>query len=58
MSSEPSYDPAKSYLYTLEHDQFGLSAGMIPASQSTRPIHTFSEPPALTENASRRLHEL
>jgi hypothetical protein len=58
MSSEPSYDPAKSYLGTLEHDLFGLFAGKTPTSQSTSPIHTFSARPALAENASRRPHEL
>ena len=46
MSSEPSNDPAKSYLDTLERDPFGLFAGMTPTSQSTKPIHTFSAHPA------------
>jgi hypothetical protein len=55
MSSEPFYDPAKSFLDTLERDPFGLFAGMTPTSQSTRPIHTFSTHPTLAEDI-RRAH--
>ena len=58
MSSEPSNDPAKSYLDTLEHDPFGLFAGTTPTSQYTRPIHTFSAHPAYAEEARRKAHEL
>jgi hypothetical protein len=50
MSSEPSNDPAKSYLDTLERDPFGLFAGMTLTSQSTKPIHTFSAHPAFAED--------
>lgn len=53
MSSEPSNDPAKSYLDTLEHDPFGLLAGMTPASQSIRPMHAFLAHSALAEDIQR-----
>jgi hypothetical protein len=42
MSSEPFYDSAKSYLDTLEHDPFGIFAGMTLSSRSTKPLHTSS----------------
>ena len=53
MTSEPSNDPAKSYLDTLEHDLFGLFAGTIPTFQSTKPIHAFSAHPAFAEAIRR-----
>lgn len=58
MSSEPSNDPAKSYLDTLEHDLFGLFAGTTPTSQSTRLIHTLSAHPAFAEEARRMSDDL
>jgi hypothetical protein len=53
MSSEPFYVPAKSYLDTLERDLFGLFAGMILNSESTKPIHTYSTPPAYAGDIQR-----
>lgn len=53
MSSEPFYDPAQSYLDTLEHGPVGLFAGMTHTSQSNRPILTFSAHPALAEDIRR-----
>ena len=53
MSSEPFYDPAKSYLDTLERDPFGLFAGMTFNSRSTRPIHMFSVHPAYAGDIRR-----
>ncbi len=41
MSSEPFYDPAKSYLDNFEHGPFGLFADTSPASQTSEPKHQF-----------------
>ncbi len=41
MSSEPFYDPAKSYLDNFEHGPFGLFADTSPASQTNEPKHQF-----------------
>jgi dihydroorotate dehydrogenase len=41
MSSEPFYDPAKSYLDNFEHGPFGLFADTSPASQTSKPKHLF-----------------
>lgn len=53
MSSEPFYDPAMSYVDTIERDLFGLFAGMTFNSRSTKPIHTFSAHPAYAGDIRR-----
>jgi hypothetical protein len=58
MSSEPSNDPAKSYLDTLEHDPFGLFAGMTPTSQSTSQCTPFPRILLSPKIFRGRTHEL
>jgi dihydroorotate dehydrogenase (NAD+) catalytic subunit len=41
MSSEPFYDPARSYLDNFEHGPFGLFADTSSASQTNEPKHQF-----------------
>ncbi len=41
MSSEPFYDPAKSYLDNFEHGPFGLFADTSPTFQTKDPKHQF-----------------
>lgn len=41
MSSEPFYDPEKSYLENFEHGPFGLFAGTTPVFQNSEPKHQF-----------------
>jgi dihydroorotate dehydrogenase len=41
MSSEPFYDPAKSYLDNFEHGPFGLFADTTPTSPTSKPKHQF-----------------
>jgi hypothetical protein len=50
MSSEPFYDPAKSYLYNYEHGPSGLFADTTSGSQNIPLIHTFK--------SKGQLHEL
>jgi hypothetical protein len=40
-------------LDALEHDPFGLVAGMTPAFQPTSPMHAFSAHTALAEDIQR-----
>jgi hypothetical protein len=54
MSSEPFYDPAKSYIDNFEHGLFGFSAGATPNSQSSEFKHPFTEHPGLSDAVKGR----
>lgn len=58
MSSEPFYDPAKSYIDNFEHGPFGLFADTTPNSQSSEPKYPILGHPVLSDESKGQAHEL
>jgi hypothetical protein len=58
MSSEPFYDPAKSYLDNFKYDPFGHFADTTPTSQTSEPRDLFTKHHEPSGEVKRRAHEL
>jgi len=58
MSSEPFYDPAKTYIDNYEHGPIGHFADTTSNSQSSEPIHPLTEHPEHSDEIKGQAYEL